>query len=332
MNDSKVSHKTLDDAIMIISMSYAFMFTEIGDTDAHDSDEESQEKFSQTKEGPEEEENCCLACLTTTSKCALCNKNTCDICANDSGKVSASERNCPECAKTSVGQEIKDSHEEIPSTGDGPTIGGQGCLTCQTTESICALCGKKVCDICAVDGDMMPASKRNCAICAQESSKQQSKDSHEKIPSTGNGPTIGGQGCLPCQTTESKCALCGKKVCDICAVDGEMMQASKRKCAICAQESSKQQSKDSQEKIPSTGDGPTIGSQGYLPCQTTESKCALCGKKVCDTCAVNGDMMEATHRKCTECTQESSEEHINDSQEKTTSTEHLKSPKTIQWG
>ena len=100
-------------------------------------------------------------------------------------------------------------------------------------------------------------------------------------------------------------------------------KALKRRCTISAQESSKQQSKDSHEKIPSTGDGPTIGGQGCLPCKTTESKCALCREKVCDICAVNGDMIIPTPRKCTECGQESLEEHINDAQEKTTSTEHL---------
>ena len=85
----------------------------------------------------------------------------------------------------------------------------------------------------------------------------------------------------------------------------------------------KQQSKESHVKIPSTGDGPTIGGQGCLPCKITESKCALFREKVCDICALNDNMMYPTPRKYTECGQESFEEHINDALEKTTSTEHL---------
>ena len=50
-----------------------------------------------------------------------------------------------------------------------------------------------------------------------------------------------------------------------------------------------------------------------------------------DICAVNGHMMEATQRKCTECAEKSSEQQVKNSQGKTTSTEHIKSPKTIQW-
>ena len=65
--------------------------------------------------------------------------------------------------------------------------------------------------------------------------KQQSQDSHEKIPSTGDGP-IGGQGCLPYKTTESKCALCREKVCDICAVNSDMIIPTPRKCTEYGQE------------------------------------------------------------------------------------------------
>ena len=45
--------------------------------------------------------------------------------------------------------------------------------------------------------------------------------------------------CEPCKTTSGICALCKKKVCDLCAIGGEEMVAAERKCPDCFEKGDK---------------------------------------------------------------------------------------------